>query len=424
MEALGTRTTYTAPFEVELDADDLKLNSAGTRDRGVFIESISDSPLSVVAYSEEYTSSDTFKALPCIFLPDAGYEYYAVSVPKAAIPFPVDDYYDYDDTVLPPEGNSAIVIVITEDNTVLEITLTQDVSIVDAPDIRDNIGSDTIRAGETVTFALPSRMMTLYLSSTEDLTGSRVVSNKPIAFISGHECGTLPNDVFYCDQLLEQFPPTSTWGKTFITASILTRRQFDSFRILAARDNTAVTRSCRNSELQMFNLNAGETVEFDIANPDSCYFEANNPILLVQFSVASRVDDVFDSDPFMVIIPPVEQYRNSYNIRTFDASDPLLSGMDYINILLPGAYDPSGILFDDEPISDQNITSVLCPNEEELICAYTLQLPISATSHTLSHTNPNAVINAVVYWFAFRVGLGYFAGMTQRPIACEFVQYP
>lgn len=418
LEALGSQSTFNAPTEIELDANDLKLDSVGLRDRGIFIESGSQNPLSVVAYAEEYTSSDTFKVLPCVFLPDTGYEYYAVSVPKSAIP--VDDYYDYDGpSVLPPEGNSAIVIVTTEDNTELEVTLTQDVSVSGAADIRTQIGSDLICAGETVTFTLPTRMQTLYFSSTDDLTGSRVVSNKPIAFISGHECGALPNNLFYCDQLMEQFPPTSTWGKTFIVASLATRTRFDSFRVLASRDNTEVTQICQMSESQSYSLNASEFREFDINANDACYFEANEPVLLVQFSVASRVDDVFDSDPFMVIIPPIEQYRSSYNIRTFNTSNTFTPGTDHINIFLPGRFDPSGILLDNQPLETQNIISVPCPGQDEEICAYTLQLEISPTSHVLSHTDPNAVLNAVVYWFAFRVGIGYFAGMTQRPVARE-----
>ena len=420
LERLGARTDHIAPIEIELDADDLKLDSVGTRDRGILIESNSQSPLSVVAYAEEYTSSDTFKVLPCIFLPDSGYEYFAVSVPRSAIPADYDNYdYNYDGPdFLPPEGNSAIVIVTTEENTILEVTLTQNVSISEAPDIQEQIGSSMIFAGESVTFALPKRMETLYLSSTEDLTGSRVVSSKPIAFISGHECGAIPNNLFYCDQLMEQFPPTSTWGKTFITASFFTRLQFDSFRVLASRDNTQITRSCNNSDIEEFFLNAGESQTFEVSSPASCYYEATEPVLLVQFSVASRVDDVFRSDPFMVIIPPIEQYRSMYNIRTFNSSNEQLPGIDYINILLPGRFDDSEILFDNELLANQAIYSVLCPNSEE-ICAHTVQFPISPTTHVLSHSNPDAVINAVVYWFAFRVGLGYFAGMTQRPVACE-----
>ena len=70
----------------------------------------------------------------------------------------------------------------------------------------------TIQNDRVETLVL-NRMQTLYISSLDDLTGSRVVSNKPIAFISGHECGTLPNNVLFCDQLVEQIPPTSTWGR-------------------------------------------------------------------------------------------------------------------------------------------------------------------------------------------------------------------
>ena len=124
----------------------------------------------------------------------------------------------------------------------------------------------------------------------------------------------------------------------------------------------------------------------------------------------------------MVVIPPVEQYHSSYIIRTFTTSDPNSpAGLHYLNILLPGAYNPSLVYLDGQPIGeDATIQSIVCDVQLETICAYTLQLQISEATHTLSHADPSARLNAVVYWYSFRVGQGYFAGMMQQPIACKF----
>lgn len=44
---------------------------------------------------------------------------------------------------------------------------------------------------------------------------------------------------------------------------------------------------------------------------------------------------------------------------------------------------------------------------------------ISSVSHVLTTVNSDAKVNAIVYWLSFHVGSGYFAGMTQNPIACK-----
>ena len=421
MELLGETKQYTGPQEISLKADEVQLNDPKSRDRAIEIQSLNGGQLSVVAYSEEFVSSDSFKILPCIRLPNVVYEYYAVSVIQSQIELQL---FNFPNIVLPPEGKSAIVIATTEGNTVLDITLTQDVFVGEANDLMDQIGGDTIRAGETVTIVFPKAMQTLYLASNDDLTGSRVVSNRPISFTSGHECGTLPNTMLYCDQMVDQIPPTSTWGKTFIVASLDSRSSNDSVKIVASRNNTTITVRCSLSSAP-YELNiseAGGSIDTVLISDDSCYLESNNPVLLVQFSRSSLLDSNLNSDPFMVVIPPVEQYRSSYIIRTFATSDPNSpAGLHYLNILLPGAYNPSLVYLDGQPIGeDATIQSIACDVGLEIICAYTLQLQISEATHTLSHADPSARLNAVVYWYSFRVGQGYFAGMMQQPIACKF----
>ena len=74
---------------------------------------------------------------------------------------------------------------------------------------------------------------------------------------------------------------------------------------------------------------------------------------MVQFSVGSNLDQVLAGDPFMVVVPPIEQYQNSYNISVFNSSveDPTQAGMNYINILIPAdSTSPDEIQFDGQPV--------------------------------------------------------------------------
>ena len=96
--------------------------------------------------------------------------------------------------------------------------------------------------------------------------------------------------------------------------------------MLASQDNTDVTVSCTNITIQTFNISKGELKDVNVSSNNSCYFSSTRPVLLVQFSVASIIDGVFQGDPLMVIIPPIEQYRSSYSISILSPSRRFASG--------------------------------------------------------------------------------------------------
>lgn len=410
----GTSTNYITPMEVTMDADQVSIQSDSVRDRAVVVQSINNIPLSVVSYAEEFTSSDTFKVLPCIPLPVEIYEYYAISVSLAKIALPDDEEYDYDyEAFEEPLGNSAIVIITTETDTELTISLTQSVTIT-AQDLLDQVPEGKFDIGVPVTLRFPDVAQSLYIGSIDDLTGSRIASNKPIAVISGHECGTIPDNFNYCDQLLEQVPPTATWGRMFVTCPIAGRNAYDVFRVIAARDGSVVNISCTNDRPpEVLRLGKGVFSTFQVSSESHCYVSSNQPVLLVQYSIVSSVDSVAEGDPFMVIIPPVEQYRSSYDIVTLPTSLGEASESNYVNILLPEGASPAGLRMNGEILGDASFTSVPCGSRPGS-CGSSR---IPTGQHTLTHENSAVVFEAIVYWLSYRVGSGYFAGMAQNPIA-------
>ena len=407
----GTASDNVAPTEITLRADEVSIESDSVRDRAFVIES--NVSLSVVGYAEEFTSADSFKILPPIYLPVLVYEYYAISVPIAV---PGDGEEEFKE----PQGNSAIVIVTTERDTELSISLTQRVAIT-AQDLVQQVPEGMFDVGVPATVRFPDAAQTLYIASVDDLTGSRITSNKPIAFISGHECGTLPDNFQYCDQLIEQVPPTATWGRTFITCPIEGRDVFDVFKVIASRDASVINVSCTDARPpQVFLLQKGEFTSFDVSSSTHCYVSSSRPVLLVQFSVLSSVDGAITGDPFMVIIPPVEQYRSSYTISTLTPSF-LFTGLPeqyFVNILLPEGVDSAGLRINGNQLSPAvSFVSVPCASGPGS-CGSSAQVSIPGGQHTLTHEDSTVTFGAIVYWLYYRVGSGYFAGMTQNPIAC------
>ena len=410
-------TEEVAPGEtVSIPVDsDLRVRNIQERDKAVVVESVGGQGVGVVAFSEEITSGDSYCVLPCIFLPSL-YEYYAVSVPRTQLMELVDGELE----PVAARERSAFLIVSSEDSTVINLTLTQTVQTGGAADLQQ-FGS-SIRKGETVSLTLDAAR-TLYVSSLEDLTGSRVVSNKPLTFLSGHECGTIPQTIQFCDQMVEQIPPTSTWGRRFHTAPFLTREGSDAFKVIAAQDNTVLSGVCsqpiQDIDPTFYNIvidRAGESRTFNVSSVEFCVFESNRPVLLTQLSLASGFDNVTNADPFLVLIPPEEQYKDSYVFRVFP-SRSALDEAHYINVLLPSEYSRSDLLLNGEPVSEDEWIPILCVANTESVCAYAAQLVISTDTQTVTHRDPDAKFSVVIYSLGFRLGQGYSAGMTQQPIA-------
>ena len=136
-------------------------------DKGISIRSTNGTKLSVTALSNELTSSDTYKLLPCVYLPTM-YEHYAVSVAM-------------EDGVVNPLGESVLVVVASENSTQVTITPTQNVTIMPELDVQ---------AGTSVNMTLNKRE-TLFVSSIRDLTSTHILCDKPVAVFSGHECGNM-----------------------------------------------------------------------------------------------------------------------------------------------------------------------------------------------------------------------------------------
>ena len=149
---------------------------------------------------------------------------------------------------------------------------------------------------------------TYMVSCPTDLTGSMVSSTSPVAVFGGNACANVPVGYCCCDHLVEQIPPVSTWGETFVTHP-LEGRASDTWRFLASENGTQLTIDGVNVAV----LNFGDFYETTLSAP--AYIVASNPILAVQFSNGTSWDGVV-SDPFMMIVPPYQQFLGGYVFST------------------------------------------------------------------------------------------------------------
>ena len=345
--------------------DSFEVINSSERDKGIRI-SAGDKQVAVygVTIGHDQRTSAIFSARPCSRQNVSEYEYYGVT---------------YEDG---PHGYSQLLFVACEDSTTVRI------------------GSEIILLNETETY--------LY-TSERDLTGMRVVSDKPISFFSGHQCNNIPSDVRFCDLILEQLPSTAQWGKLFLSASLHTRNSTDIYSVVSYSPGTSVTFACTGQSVVTLTEFANNHETVVVPNNAFCAIESNNPILVVQYASGQDADDI-DADPFMMSLPSMEQYSNDYA-----AIVPSQYPTSVIVIYVPPEYyQPEKIFVNEMSQIEANWVTISCENQS--ICGYTAYIRVGAGKHSVYHYNAYARIGVSVYGFAYHAGYGYPAVGAQKSV--------
>lgn len=268
----------------------------------VGIRVISSAPVSITAFNHARYTTDSYMALNTSVV---GNRYIVMG-------------YGNTQSGVPPLNGTQFALVATESNTVVAILP------------RATAGSRT--AGVPYFLQLPQPGDAYQLRSTNDapadLSGSLIIADKPIAVFGGHQCANVPNkDVWFCDYLVEQLLPLNTWGNDFYTAPLATRIGGDTFRILAAQNNTQIA---INGVLQPV-LNLGQFQQVTLATASRIV--ADKPIFLTQFANSGDFDGRTNADPFMLTVPATRHYASSYRICTPTNDFPT----NYVYLTVPTA---------------------------------------------------------------------------------------
>ncbi len=256
--------------------------------------------VTVYGLSVATNTSDAFLAYPTNTL---GIEYVVMS-------YPTDDgpTRAFASSNAPPPTPSQFVVVGVVDST--------DVVITPSANTRNNgmqVQRVRLNRGDAYLVQADFRNQ----GGNFDLTGTRVKATKPVGVFGSHQRATLPVQLSATlasrDFLLEQIPPLETWGKqVFITPYTRARGETavgtDLYRVLAAYDSTRVL--VNNQQVAV--LNAGQFYEASLNEPG--VITGSDQILVAQFKKTAQTSSEFNNigDPFMMVIPPAEQYDTAY----------------------------------------------------------------------------------------------------------------
>ncbi len=265
---------------MELDRIDTNENKA------VFIH-CSDS-VSVVLLSEDDMTSDACIAFPIDILDTS----YVVSSYENSLT---------NDSVVAPNMSSTFAVIGTEDNTMVNVLPTAPLKYFNNKPF-DSINV-TLNKGET-------RFFKVSLDSLYDLTGTRVNSNKPIAVISSHERISVPRKKGNRNTLLEQSFPVSIIGDSYVYTPCHTNFSKDTTfaRIIPVFDSTIVDLGDTVIILNKFQL-------YEKLYDTAFAVRASKPVICAQYGDAGVNAQKDTGDSFLMILPSVNQFMNSYSFE-------------------------------------------------------------------------------------------------------------
>ena len=336
-----------------------QLTSSGIVEKKA-VHVFANQPVSVYGTNHRYQSTDTYLALPVESLGTryrvAGYKWLA------------------------PDLVSQLAVVATEDNTIVEITPN-----VGTREGRPATKPFTVRLNRGETWQVTPLFSPAYGS---DLTGSLVRSSKPIAVYSGHNCAYVPSRQWKaCNILVEQLPPTQTWGKEFVLGP-LDGQNSTVYRVIADEDGTEVFQNGK----AVATLSAGEFYEEeDLLEP--VLLTATGPVMVMQYAKGFTSPPpsgmIADStgDPMMILVPPSAQFLKSYRFMT-----PFEGEWEhFVNVVLKQE-DAAGLRLDGKPVSVGVFQPI--PGSSYLFA----RVPVKAGPHALEGTGPFGVYS---YGFGF-----------------------
>lgn len=153
----------------------------------------------------------------------------------------------------------------------------------------------------------------------DGFNGMYVEADKPVAVFTANDCANVPSNYCCCEHLEEQVFGLQTWGKQYVAARTPRRGSEPAlWQIMAQQDNTLVTFDFNAAVTGLpaqVTLNARQMVQYTVngtaANPGDFVVNADKPVLVTQYMVASNMN-AGTGDPSQILTVPTEQFLDHY----------------------------------------------------------------------------------------------------------------
>lgn len=244
---------------------------------------------------------------------------------------------------------------------------------------------------------------TVQLQSSQDLSGTRILSRLPVAVYSGHTCTWLFTK---CNHVYDQLLPMPSWGTRYLVPPLSAQTLYDSVFIQASQLTQITVQSSTLSTNST--LTSGQTVQYKLYYPDALSIKADKGIQVLFMFNGVQLSWSRTYDTFMVNLLPNEQFCYSYALNGQD-------GFDNRALLVVPSKDLAGIRFNGAPLPSSLQWRVVGKTEyswAELI------IQPGTGKHNVTH--PSAAFGLYSMGLALMNGYGAAALCTGAPLS-DFV---
>ena len=384
---MGTVTSdapvvVTIPPQMQVTGSDF-----ANREKGIHIYATGDDPDPLYVLGENFfrfVNHGAFSVYPCLPLGD--------------------DIEQYEYRVISSDVNiglySEFLLVGCEDDTIVTITPTQSISIPENAQMASTALTIDPDMDHEITLGT---MQTLLVLSFDDLTGTKIISNRPLTVLSGNECANVPLSKSGCEPFTVQVPPIATWGRTFLLAPFAGRNGPHHFKAVSTNDDTDFVFVCGDDSLAQ----PGTSV-LTFSSDTFCYLESSDPVFLTEMSFGGSFESPnSQGDPSIAIVSPIDQYVSAIEFLSLRTSEfPL----NYISVTVAAEhYNPARIMFDGD-VLDCDWQEIA--DDDGTVVGYGCDHAISSSAaapmkHTVSHLADGGLISVLVYGFNSFPAQGY-----------------
>lgn len=389
-------TNYHDTFHVEAGQVSMSLipeasayngQTEGVSNKGIYVTSTKE--ISLYIGNESYNSYDASNVLPVPAL-GTSYMLQTYDSKKASSTYSNDIRASF------------LIVAVKEGTTTVQITPT-------AKTDGNNLPGQTYEV--TLSQFQSYHVMTKNYSDDNkdgDFSGTRIVSDKPIAVFNGNTLAAVPGGsgaTSGYDHIFEQAMPTNYWGKQFVVTSSRCPTGMelgdDEVKITALEDNTIVT--CNRHT--MFELNSGESTSFTMnLETSSCvYMESNNPIAVYLYNHSHGSTGEQYGDPSMVWISPVEQTLQEVTFSTFNVQEV---NYHFVNVVCYTEH------VSDMTLDGANISSHFTPVPSNPVFSYARE----SISHDIHTLRCSGGFIAHVYGIGEQEGYAYSVGSSAKSL--------
>ncbi|ELT95026.1 hypothetical protein CAPTEDRAFT_228880 [Capitella teleta] len=255
-------------------------------------------------------------------------------------------------------------------------------------------------------------VLQIQAEASSDLTGTKIYSEggKKIAVFSGNiltdVAGTTENNVR--DHIIEQMPPSNTWGKSYNIVPLPLANRGDEVKIGVVNPYTTINYS--QDPIKLSQSFAGNYVNKDISDGQYVHFTGNDTLFVAQFPKNTITGS--RTYPAMINIPPEEQYLSYYRFMVPEQSVSSLT--NYVIVAAPEG-SISGLRLDSAQPSKNGWSKIPDSNPPMVGKA----ISVGDGLHEIYHIDASVNFMALVYGYsdAGTCSYGYPAGMCLQDVS-------